>query len=61
MQFEATSSAEITSAPDEKHIDVAPIAEAKTVDEHFSVGDIIRGTATQRITPFERKAALINE
>jgi hypothetical protein len=27
---------------------------------HISVGDIVRGTAVQETTPFERKAALIN-
>jgi hypothetical protein len=27
---------------------------------HLSVGDILRGTASSELTPFERKAALIN-
>lgn len=27
---------------------------------HLSVGDILRGTAVHELTPFERKAALIN-
>lgn len=27
---------------------------------HLSVGDILRGTAVQELTPFEHKAALIN-
>lgn len=28
---------------------------------HMSVGDILRGTAEHELTPFERKAALVNE
>jgi hypothetical protein len=28
--------------------------------EHVSIGDMISGTAVQELTPFERKAALIN-
>lgn len=27
---------------------------------HLSVGDVLRGTAVHQLTPFERKAALIN-
>lgn len=27
---------------------------------HVSMGDVIAGTAVQQLTPFERKAALIN-
>jgi hypothetical protein len=27
---------------------------------HLTVGDILRGTAVHELTPFERKAALIN-
>jgi hypothetical protein len=27
---------------------------------HLSIGDVLRGTAVQELTPFERKAALIN-
>lgn len=27
---------------------------------HLSVGDILRGTAVHELTPFERKAALVN-
>lgn len=27
---------------------------------HMSVGDMLRGTAVHELTPFERKAALIN-
>lgn len=27
---------------------------------HLTVGDILRGTAAHELTPFERKAALIN-
>lgn len=28
---------------------------------HLSAGDILRGTAVHEFTPFERKAALVNE
>ena len=36
-------------------------ADAHSVEEtHFSVGDVLRGTAERAPTPFERKAALIN-
>jgi hypothetical protein len=29
-------------------------------NNHVSMGDVITGTAVQELTPFERKAALVN-
>lgn len=34
---------------------------AEEQNGHMSLGDVLKGTAAHSLTPFERKAALINE
>lgn len=53
------------AAGSDKAVKVADITDIKaelSTEEHahLSVGDMLRGTAIQELTPFEHKAALIN-
>jgi hypothetical protein len=45
-----------------KAADITDIKAELSTEEHahLSVGDMLRGTAIQELTPFEHKAALIN-
>ena len=71
-----TSQSESTGAPEVERIESEfetdrstldkkqeGISQDKKVEEshHVSMGDLLHGSAAQDLTPFERKAALINK